>query len=196
MNGCEVYHLDEDGEIVPDAVFAKDEIVLLAEKNGDSWCIEPTLEREPQDAPASNNVQVDLEDALEMSEKTTRNLSKYMAEKYPDVQVSNFSLPDWDFSKEEVRACFFKIDGAGETALYLDGTALHFVVNHAESERPGFLFKETFATAARLGGETTPEALQRRSRQSRRDCCRHWHRKSRQSSIMEDRNVGLHGEFL
>ena len=127
MNGCEVYHLDEDGEIVPNAIFAKDEIVLLAEKNGDSWCIEPSLEREPQDAPASNNVQVDLEDALEMSEKTTSNvfagrkllfwelyvdhgnLSKYMAEKYPDVQVSNFSLPDWDFSKEEVRACFLRL---------------------------------------------------------------------------------------
>ena len=95
--------MDEDGEIVPNAVFTKDEIVLLAEKNGDSWCIEPSLEREPQDAPASNNVQVDLEDALEMSKKTTSNvfagrkflfwelyvdhgnLSKYMAEKYPDV---------------------------------------------------------------------------------------------------------------
>ena len=74
LNGYEVYHLDEDGEIVPNAVFAKDEIVLLAEKNGDSWCIEPSLEREPQDAPASNNVQVDLEDALEMSEKTTSNV--------------------------------------------------------------------------------------------------------------------------
>eukprot|EP00435_Cladocopium_sp_Y103_P069668 s114_g33.t1 len=79
LDGCEVHHLDEKGEIVPKAVLAGGEIVLVAEKDNDSWCIEPGLEYELLDAPACNNVQIDKEEALVKRKSDKQSLQEQKA---------------------------------------------------------------------------------------------------------------------
>ena len=37
------------------------------------------------------------------------NISKYMVGHYPDVDVANFSLPEWDFKNKQVRKRFLEL---------------------------------------------------------------------------------------
>ena len=37
------------------------------------------------------------------------NISKYMVDHYPDVDVANFSLPEWDFKNKQVRKKFVEL---------------------------------------------------------------------------------------
>ena len=93
------------------------------------WTIEPVLEAEIDSATTTNEniggyITVDFEDINIVVDKMLKraignrelrfwevyvdkgSLSNYLAEKYPDVVATKFGLPDWDFSKKEVRQKF------------------------------------------------------------------------------------------
>jgi hypothetical protein len=121
--------LTEECEIVfKDALENDMDAIMVAEDVQDSWTIEPNIDKEGMVETSPNcAVDVDVNDALELSEVAVGksfasrgllfwevyvdpgNISQHMVNHYPDVEVANFSLPDWDFKKAEIRKRFLEL---------------------------------------------------------------------------------------
>ena len=111
-----------------DVLEKDDDMIMVAEDVQDGWTISPHIDFEGM-VDSSDNCQVDVEtnDALELSEVAVGksfasrgllfwevyvdrgNISQHMVDKYPDVNVANFSLPEWDFTKAHVRKRFLEL---------------------------------------------------------------------------------------
>ena len=94
----------------------------------DVWDIEPVMESEPQvDDEQMTVLEERLEADDDLASRVARriqenrklkffevyvdqgNLAVHLAKAYPDVESSTFSLPEWDFSKKEVREEFVSL---------------------------------------------------------------------------------------
>ena len=100
---------------------------LVEEAFDDPWRIEALLEKEPNGADEQVLLECDSEVVAEAVQKALQknvngrklrffevyvdrgNLSSEMAERYEDVEVSVFGLPDWDFSSKKVQQEFLQL---------------------------------------------------------------------------------------
>ena len=101
---------------------------MVAEDVQDSWTIEPNIDKESMLETSQHcTVDVDVNDALELSEVAVGksfasrgllfwevyvdpgNICEHMVNHYSDVEVANFSLPDWDFKNAEIRKRFLEL---------------------------------------------------------------------------------------
>lgn len=123
----DIFDFDDDADMVNYVNVAADEVLAEKEDVNDVWTVEPVLEHHAGTFQEEKVGEVEVEDVKEMvnmvSEKTMRtrglefwevyvdggNLSKYMLKEYQDVTVATFGLPDWDFSKPEVREAFISL---------------------------------------------------------------------------------------
>ena len=102
--------------------------IMVAEDVQDSWTIEPNIDKEGMLETSQHcTVDVGVNDALELSDVAVGksfasrgllfwevyvdpgNISQHMVNHYPDVEVANFSLPDWDFKNAEIRKRFLEL---------------------------------------------------------------------------------------
>eukprot|EP00913_Durusdinium_trenchii_P002397 g2213.t1 len=103
----------------------RDEVCMMEESPSDPWHIELTLELDALETNDEAFLEIEDHQTLvaEVTKKATQsksllffelyvdkgNLATSLAEKYDDVTVATFSLPEWDFSKVSVRTAFLKL---------------------------------------------------------------------------------------
>ena len=106
-------------------VFEVQEEGICSDEDRDAWMIESTLEKEAGMKKREDNyieIETEAEDVLKVVDNALDrklkffeiyvdrgNLSSHLAANYPDVEVSTFSLPDWDFTKQEHRHALIEL---------------------------------------------------------------------------------------
>ena len=117
-------HVLEEDEILETAV---ENSFLQKDALEDCWTVEPVLEVEVAGCEDEVVLETEDEEILKITEAVLKKsregkeliffelyvdegrISHYLAKNYPEVVVSTFSLPEWDFSKAEVRKQFLSL---------------------------------------------------------------------------------------
>ena len=120
----ESLHVLEEDEILETAV---ENSLLQRDALEDCWTVEPVLEAEVAGCEDEVVLETEDEEILKITEAVLKKsregkeliffevyvdegrISHYLAKNYPEVVVSTFSLPEWDFSKAEVRKQFLSL---------------------------------------------------------------------------------------
>eukprot|EP00435_Cladocopium_sp_Y103_P053716 s692_g17.t1 len=102
-------------------------IILVEEHVGDNWVIEPVLSHYNDEVTPGVILEVTVEEAMATADTVVEksfgtrtllfwelyvdrgHLASHLLEKYSDVTVATFSLPEWDFSKKSVRKEFLQL---------------------------------------------------------------------------------------